>query len=129
MLLQSLYFSRFLPNRPRPRPRPLSSFQTHASWQPVTQSPRSRRPYGKIKDCEQSKARVTSNTVGKREFLWANHYTKIFLFCVHSEVPDLIYSGTSLHENVSCILKKIGPTHARFPYNARKLMSLKSVLL
>ena len=28
-----------------------------------------------------------------------------------------------------CILKKIGPTHAHFHYNARKLMSLKSVLL
>ena len=50
MLLQSLYFSRFLPNRPRP----LSSFDTHARWQPVTQSARSRRSYGKIEDCEQS---------------------------------------------------------------------------
>ena len=28
-----------------------------------------------------------------------------------------------------CILKKLGPTHAHFQYNARKLMSLKSVLL
>ena len=28
-----------------------------------------------------------------------------------------------------CILKKIGPTQAHFQYNARKLMSLKSVLL
>ena len=44
------YFSRFLPNRPRP----LSSFDTHARWQPVTQSARSRRSYGKIEDCEQS---------------------------------------------------------------------------
>ena len=51
MLLQSLYFSRFLPNRPRP----LSSFDTHARWQPVTQSSRSRWSYGKIEDCEQSK--------------------------------------------------------------------------
>ena len=49
MLLQSLYFSRFLPNRPRP----LSSFDTHLRWQPVTQSARSRRSYGKIEDCEQ----------------------------------------------------------------------------
>ena len=44
------YFSRFLPNRPRP----LSSFDTHLRWQPVTQSARSRRSYGKIEDCEQS---------------------------------------------------------------------------
>ena len=50
MLLQSLYFSRFLPNHPRP----LSSFDTHARWQPVTQSARSRRSYGKIEDCELS---------------------------------------------------------------------------
>ena len=54
MLLQSLYFSRFLPNRPRP----LSSFDTHARWQPVTQSARSRWSYGKIEDCEQSNANL-----------------------------------------------------------------------
>ena len=35
-------------------PRPLSSFDTHARWQPVTQSIRSRRCYGKIEDREQS---------------------------------------------------------------------------
>ena len=44
------YFSRFLPNHPRP----LSSFDTHARWQPVTQSAQSRWSYGKIEDCEQS---------------------------------------------------------------------------
>ena len=48
------HVSRFLPNRPRP----LSSFDTHARWQPVTQSARSRRSYGKIEDCEQSKILV-----------------------------------------------------------------------
>ena len=36
------------------RPHPLGSFDTHARWQPVTQSARSRRSYGKIEDCEQS---------------------------------------------------------------------------
>ena len=35
-------------------PHPLGSFDTHARWQPVTQSARSRRSYGKIEDCEQS---------------------------------------------------------------------------
>ena len=35
-------------------PRPLSSFDTHPRWPPVTQSARSRRSYGKIGDCEQS---------------------------------------------------------------------------
>ena len=36
------------------RPRPLSSFNTYASWQPVTESARSRWSYGIIEDCEQS---------------------------------------------------------------------------
>ena len=39
------------------RPRPLSSFNTYASWQPVTESARSRWSYGKIEDCEQSRNR------------------------------------------------------------------------
>ena len=58
------YFSRFLPNRPRP----LSSFDTHARWQPVTQSARSRWSYGKIKGREQSMTTPTLqylNTTGK----------------------------------------------------------------
>ena len=50
-LLQSLYCSRLLPNRPRR----LSCFDTHARWQPVTQSARSRRSYSKIEDCGQSR--------------------------------------------------------------------------
>ena len=35
-------------------PCPLSGFDTHARWQPVTQSARSQRSYRKIGDCEQS---------------------------------------------------------------------------
>ena len=41
-------------------PRSLSSFDTHARWQPVTQSARSRWSYGKIEDCEQSNYEITS---------------------------------------------------------------------
>ena len=41
-----LFFS--LPPKPPPPP---SSFDTHARWQPVTQSARSRWCYGKIEDC------------------------------------------------------------------------------
>ena len=33
---------------------PLSRFDTHPRWPPVTQSLRSRRSYGKIGDCDQS---------------------------------------------------------------------------
>ena len=40
--------------------RPLSSFHTHTRRQPVTQSPRSRRSYGKIEDCEESRGRTVT---------------------------------------------------------------------
>ena len=46
-----LFFS--LP--PLNAPRPLSGFDTHPRWLPVTQSARSRPSYGKIGDCEQSR--------------------------------------------------------------------------
>ena len=39
-------------------------------------------------------------------------------------IQELPYMNTFCE----CILKKIRPTHAHFQYNARKLMSLKSVL-
>ena len=44
----------------RDRPHPLSSFDTHAKWQPVTHSARTRQSYAKIEDCEQSKPQRTS---------------------------------------------------------------------
>ena len=50
LTVTGMYCGRFLPNHPRP----LSSFDTYARWQPVTQSARSRWSYGKIEDCEQS---------------------------------------------------------------------------
>jgi len=40
-------------------PCPLSGFDTHARWQPVTQSAQSRQSYGKIGDCEQSSKQPT----------------------------------------------------------------------
>ena len=58
-----IYFSRFLPNRPRP----LSSFDTHARWQRVTQSARFRWSYGKIQDCEQSRHWGTVHTATPRK--------------------------------------------------------------
>ena len=39
-------------------------------------------------------------------------------------IQELPYMNTFCE----CILKKIGPTHAHFQYNARTLMLLKSVL-
>ena len=46
--------ARFLSNHPRP----LSSFDSHARWQPVTQSARSRLSCGQIEDCEQSNSSI-----------------------------------------------------------------------
>ena len=57
--------------------------------------------------------------VGKREFLWANHYTNKILYFVFVStvelrtlyIQDLTYFYmTTIFE---CILNKIGPTHAR----------------
>ena len=42
--------------KPPPASRPLSSFDAHARWQPVTQSARSWQSCGKIEDGEQSGA-------------------------------------------------------------------------
>ena len=53
------YFSRFLPNCPRP----LSSSDTNGGWQPVTQSARSRWSLRKTEDCEQSICYVTDNSL------------------------------------------------------------------
>ena len=64
-VLANRNFPRFLPNRPRR----LSSFDTHVRWQPVTQSARSRRSYGKVEDSEQSMNFVTS--LFYRDF-WTN---------------------------------------------------------
>ena len=43
--------------RQAPGVRDYSSFETHARWQPVTQSAQSRQSYGKIGDCEQSRVK------------------------------------------------------------------------
>ena len=52
------------------RPRPLSSFNTYASWQPVTESARSRWSYGKIEDCEQSILKqIKAGTLGLITFI------------------------------------------------------------
>ena len=64
------------------RPRPLSSFDTHARWQPVTHSARSRRSYGKIEDCEQSifdSVYLFFPTVRlRRHFMYRNHLCLVF---------------------------------------------------
>ena len=54
------------------RPHPLGSFDTHARWQPVTQSARSRRSYGKIEDCEQS---------NDSEAFWSSFYILFGFLC------------------------------------------------
>ena len=56
-------------------PAPPSSFDTHARWQPVTQSARSRRSYGKTEDCEQSTWVETKENNG----IWNSHLSLLAL--------------------------------------------------
>ena len=80
MLLQSLYFCRFLPNHPLPP----SSFDTHARWPLVTQSARSRRFYKKIGDSETSSAQ--RSTMSKK--IWLSMHPRKFGNNVTVSVPS-----------------------------------------
>ena len=67
-------------------------------------------------------------TVGKREFLWANHYTKIFCFCVKSGAPDLIYPETSLYEHILWIHFEKNRTYTRtFPVQRKEINAVVKV--
>ena len=66
--------------------------------------------------------------VSKREFLSANHYTKIFCFCVHSGAPDLIYPETSLYEHIFWIHLEKNRTYARrFPVQRKEINAVVKV--
>ena len=71
-------FSLFLPN--------------HARWQPVTQSARSRRSYGKIEDCEQSK-KITISVEG----IWKGYCQENLLY---REVWTLACDGVHPDNNL-----------------------------
>ena len=63
---------------------------------------------------------------------WANHCAKILCFCVHSAWgfgPYISRKFLIWTHFVNASWKNIGPSHAHFQYNARKLVSLKTVLL
>ena len=64
-VLQSTWFPRslFFQKSGRIEILGTTSFDTHLRWQPVTQSARSRRSYGKIEDCEQSRNDVVSEFI------------------------------------------------------------------
>ena len=76
-LLQSLYFSRLLPNCPRR----LSCVDTHARWQPVTQSARSRRSYRRIEDCEQSRPIVRRIRKTRKKPAYQKHLHVFLRLC------------------------------------------------
>ena len=66
--------------------------------------------------------------VGEREFLSANHYTKIFCFCVHSGASDLICPETSLYEHILWIHLEKNRTYARtFPVQRKEINSVVKV--
>ena len=64
--------------------------------------------------------------MGKREFLWTNHYSKIFCFCVHSGAPDLIYPGASLHDHILWMHLWKNRTYERtFPVRRKEINVVK----
>ena len=64
-------------------------------------------------------------------FLGKSLYKDIYIYFLSTVELQTLYIQDLPYMNTfcECILKKIGPTHAHFKYNARKLPSLKSVLL
>ena len=71
---------------------------------------------------------VIKHIVGKLEFLWADYYTKIFVFGSSVELRTLyIQELPYMNTFCECILKKIGLTNAHFQYNSRKLVNVVEV--
>ena len=67
-------------------PTPLSSFDTHARWQPVTQSAHSWWSYGKIEDCEQSNCyKELRLKMSRKE--WSNR--RLLLLGSPGRIPEL----------------------------------------
>ena len=77
---------------------------------------------------ECDKVQWLQHIVSQREFLWANHYTKIFCFCVHSGALDLIYPETSLKEQRGIqILKKNQTYTSTFPVQRKEINAFVKV--
>ena len=74
---------------------------------------------------------VTSNTLWASINFWGQITVQRYVIFVSTVELWTLYIQELPYMNTfcECILKEIGPTHAHFQYNARKLMSLKSVLL
>ena len=74
---------------------------------------------------------VTSNTLWARVNFFGQMTVQRYVVLVSTVELRTLYIQELPYMNTfcECILKKIGPTHANFQYKARKLMSLKSVLL
>ena len=70
---------------------------------------------------------ATSNTLWACViFVWANHCTKIFYFCVDSGALDLIYPGTSLHEHILWMhLEKTRTYACTFPVQRKEINVVK----
>ena len=74
---------------------------------------------------------VTSSTLWASVNFWGQITVQRYVVFVSTVELRTLYIQELPYMNTfcECISKKIGPTHAHFQYNARKLMSLKSVLL
>ena len=60
-------------------------------------------------------------------YFWeANHFTKIFCFCVHSGALDVIYAGTSLYERIWWMhLEKKRTYPCTFPVQRKEINVVK----
>ena len=70
---------------------------------------------------------ATSNTLWACViFFWANHCSKIFCLCVHSEALDLIYPGASLYEHILWMHLEKKRTYAcTFPVQRKEINVVK----
>ena len=88
-----------------------SSFDILARWQPVTESARSRRSYGKIEDCEQSKLAIAEVIL-----LVASTRTKSIQKQIKSIDVDKVGSKKPLRVNhVSCRINRFLISRSNLP--------------
>ena len=86
---------------------PLSRFDTHPRWPPVTQSLRSRRSYGKIGDCDQS----NSISQKKQRYIYSLHFLQLTSACLSiSCVSCFTYAYVRSH---GIVTDRIGVTAVR----------------
>ena len=86
---------------------PLSRFDTHPRWPPVTQSLRSRRSYGKIGDCDQS----NSISQKKQRYIYLLHFLQLTSAC--PSISCVSYFTCAYVRSHGIVTDRIGVTAVR----------------